>query len=693
MALALAMPATTVHAAPARPESSIPDATGRPLPPLVFVSREARPRGSLGLDRSTWAIPGLGPRGRTLVTGGRLMVRPPRGAARPLLPEGALLDVADPAVAWDGRTIVFAGVAAPDSSWRLYRVDADGAHLAQLTFTGRGLTPAEEAALPAALRRYDDFDPCWLPDGRLCFATTRFPEVSEIDGLPATNLWTMRADGGGLGRITAERNGGEEPTIDPVTGRIVYARWWFNRYLPSAQGAGSVTIDAAMAMPREPINHWQPVSVLPDGDGIKLAGGDARVRASMMVYQPALLADGTLVGVRPDNPTLSSALDLPRLQLFPGGFAEARPLATTPACAPMGLPDGRIVFSWAPDGGDMGLFVIDADGGRPARLVDLPGTHELDAALLAPRRRPPVLPALCQEPLPRLPYTDGETIYDSQHTFRFDCLNVFTNGPLDQPFPDAPLPQRGLRIRFWVPLSRPAAAGGDTLILYREAPVEDSGAVHEHDMPADTPMFEQLVDAEGRVLQTANGPAHVAGFNFARFGSGTKCVGCHTGHSALPPTKNYEEARWFNAAPGATVTASSLGPGCASARGAVDRRRNGPFSQVNWIAASQNSEKILLEWNSPIELKATVLYPVTSNLRSGTDLRILQSELILFRNGLELRRIAVNNSLKPGGTRVEFEPLLIDALEFRPLRSTGRVEGRVAAALGEIEAIARLPED
>jgi hypothetical protein len=152
----------------------------------------------------------------------------------------------------------------------------------------------------------------------------------------------MRADGGGLGRITAERNGGEEPTIDPVTGRIVYARWWFNRYLPSAQGAGSVTIDAALAMPREPINHWQPVSVLPDGDGIKLAGGDARVRASMMVYQPALLADGTLVGVRPDNPTLSSALDLPRLQLS-GRLAERG--SHRPACA-VGLP--RPLVFWAP---------------------------------------------------------------------------------------------------------------------------------------------------------------------------------------------------------------------------------------------------------------------------------------------------------------------------------------------------------
>jgi hypothetical protein len=46
-------------------------------------------------------------------------------------------------------------------------------------------------------------------------------------------------------------------------------------------------------------------------------------------------------------------------------------------------------------------------------------------------------------------------------------------------------------------------------------------------------MFEQLVDADGRVLRSADGPAHVAGFNSGRAGATAACVGCHTGHSTI----------------------------------------------------------------------------------------------------------------------------------------------------------------
>ena len=57
--------------------------------------------------------------------------------------------------------------------------------------------------------------------------------------------------------------------------------------------------------------------------------------------------------------------------------------------------------------------------------------------------------------------------------------------------------------------------------------------MNEAGLPADTPMFEQLVDASGRVLLTARGPAHVAGLNAGVTGLTTRCVGCHVGHSTL----------------------------------------------------------------------------------------------------------------------------------------------------------------
>src|SRR5262249_37437097 len=82
------------------------------------------------------------------------------------------------------------------------------------------------------------------------------------------------------------------------------------------------------------------------------------------------------------------------------------------------------------------------------------GWDDLDPAVLAPRPLPPVLGpglgGLQREVPPRDPadLTGGTTV-------RFDCLNVFANGPVDFPIPDAPAPGRDLHIRFFPPLPRP----------------------------------------------------------------------------------------------------------------------------------------------------------------------------------------------------------------------------------------------
>ena len=132
------------------------------LPPIVFVQRNDVPGSGL--------VPGVGPAGRTVVTGGRLVVLEPGGRLHPLVPDGQFFDVADPAVSYDGRWVAFAAVTARDSAWRVWICDAGGRDVRPLTRSDR---PAVGGS--AKFARYDDFDPCWLPDGRVVFASTRFP--------------------------------------------------------------------------------------------------------------------------------------------------------------------------------------------------------------------------------------------------------------------------------------------------------------------------------------------------------------------------------------------------------------------------------------------------------------------------------------------------------------------------------------
>ncbi len=695
-------------------------AVARGLPPIVFVSRRA-PGGA-----DSTQVPGMGPRGRALAPGGRLLVRAADGALRELVAASRFHDVADPTVSFDATTIAFAAVEHAGDPWRLWTVKADGSALTALTRGDRNvdLSPLGPGAA-ARFARYDDFDPAWLPDGRIVFASTRFPQRAQQGGGDVTNLYLVPARGGRLERITSERNGGEEPGFDPSTGRVVYTRWFFSPWRASDEAAGGLVLGPRGALARpDSVDLWQTVSVLVNGDRAQLAAGDPRERAATFAYAPmAPLArpspsapQGTLVAVQCTHGALLPAPGPTRLAAFPGGVAvpvtiagpgrggagtHARALAPTP------LPDGRVLFAFdRDDGGDFGLWVVRADGTRPERVVDLPGTLELDPVALVVR---PVVPLTLDEGggiedlAPDLPATMLSQVTRLDDTFRFDCLNVYATGPVDSPFPDAPRIGEGVHIRFFATLARPEAATGDTAVLVRESAIDLSGAVHEHDIPGDVPLFEQLVDAHGRVLRSPRGPAHVPGANFSRAGSGTKCIGCHVGHSALPAPRNNLDAKWFNAAPSAKVEVASTAAGGRGGEALVDRMARGPVRRTGWIAApngapaggstvGEDAPAARLEWAVPIEVRGIVLYAPSPDRKAGTDLSIRSAIVIFERGGREVGRQVIARTLRPEGTRIAVPPVILDAIAVVPTAVRGRVEGRAAFALAEIEVEGRLIE-
>ena len=657
---------------------------GSALPRILFVSR--RPADVAG------AIPGFGPTGRALAPGGCLLVREPDGRVHLFLEPGRFFDAAHPSVSYDGRTVAFAAVTTPGTPWRIWTAAADGSDLAPVTRDDRALDLAPLGAAAPRHERYDDLDPCWLPDGRIVFASTREPQEDETTGGPVTNLFVVGADGAGLLRVTSDRNGAEAPSVDPATGRILYSRWWHNRWRPSATDPHGLTTDPARALPGEVVSLWQAVSVAPDGEGTRLAGGHADDRALEMLYQPRWLADGTLIGVSATRPSLVPAPGETGLLAFAHGFGAVRCL--TPrgwnACAPAVLPDGRIVASLDPGGrGDFGLYLVSPRGGRPAKLLDLPGTLELDAVALAPRRSPPVAPAAHRGAPPDLPPLDAAAYRDESRTFRFDCMNVFANAAVNAPIPDAPRVQPGLTLRMFGVVARPGIAGGDSAILLREVPVSPYGAVHVDDVPADVPLFEQLVDARGQIVMTGNGPAHGTGFNANRLETGTKCVGCHAGHSAQPVPGNGWSATWTNVAPSATASASSVAPGNAGARAVTDRRTAGAPDAIGWIASARDGQWVRLDWPLPVELRGVTLYGFAADPSRGTDVALAECEVRLLLDGRVTRTLTVHD-VAARGTGVAFDPLTVNALEVRPRRITGRITGRPVVGLAEIEALGRL---
>lgn len=675
------------------------------LPSIAFVSRNPLPSsdgGALG------AVPGLGPRYRTIAVGGKLLLRNRDGSLSSLVEQSQLYDVADPSVSWDGASIVFSGTVHPDSSWRIYRIGVDGGGFMQLTFTDRDLDLSQFGAAAFHFERYDDFDPCYLPDGRVVFASTRYPSMASHQKVLTSNLHVLSADGT-IHRITTERNGGEEPTIDPMTGQVVYSRWWLNLDRPTNVTRFGLTRQDDQALTDDIGNVWQAVTIKPDGEGVKLYAGFPRTREGMHTYKPAILDDGRLLSVFSPDLTLTTiggtgirwfrkGADFEHhvIGVRPGGGREGARYHDPPfATDPVQLSGNTILFSYSANGHDYGLYTCRLDGSDLRPVLDLPGTLELDAQVVRRREIPPVLQDGFVPPFFAFPPTEDPATYGMNDFFRFDCMNVFANAAVDEPMPDAPRITRDARIRFFMNVQRQNPREPDPSIFLKEAPVFPTGGVHEPDVPADVPLFEQLVDANGRVLETTDGKfAHVPGFNFERVGAGTKCVGCHAGHSMMEVPLTGSAAEWINVSPSAHVEATSIFVGeegkLFSPRRVVDRQARTGGDTVNWASSEGPGAYLMLSWEIPVEVRRFVLYNVKPQPRAGTSIVVERCEIVLFREGKEVMRVESHQALSQHGTAVDFPPTIMDAARVTITAFKGKFRNEPFAALAEIETIARI---
>ena len=671
--------------------------------PILFVSR-----GRISdVVEDPGAIPGIGPVYRTAVVGGRLIVRESDGSLRTIGGPDQLFDVADPCVSWDGTRIVFSGVSHPDSNWRLFEVGADGTGLRQLTFTDRRIDLLQYGSAAGLLSKYDDFDPCYLPDGRIVFASTRYPSIASYDQLLTSNLFVLNSDEGKMHRITTERNGGEEPTIDPVTGRIVYARWWVNRDRPSNIAKHGITRDDKLALTDDIANIWQAVTIRSDGAELKLYAGFPRSRVGLQTYKPFVLNDGTLLGTFTPNTSMSSGIGGTGIRWFKKGAdvehhiigvsSTDSPHTLHPPFStdPVQFGEASILFSYNEKGDDFGIAVIGIDGTGLQSVIDIQGTHELEPQVLRARSVPPILREEFPYPTGELAPTEDPRTYFKNDTFRFDCMNIFTNGAVDEPVPDAPRITTGARIRFFMNVQRQNPLYPDPSIFLKDAEVFLGGAIHEHDLPADVPLFEQIVDKHEKVLETPNGKfAHVTGMNFDRMGSGTKCVGCHAGHSILEVPLNGSIAEWINVSPSASATASSQATpfnGVAYlAQRVVDRQARTGGDTVLWVADEAEGAWVTLSWELPVEVREFVLYGIPNDVESGTTISVQNCEILLYYGTNLVRRIESTGEIIETGTKVPVPPTDIDSATIVIKSISGTFRDQPRTGLAEVETIARI---
>ncbi|MGA2669539.1 MAG: T9SS type A sorting domain-containing protein [Ignavibacteria bacterium] len=694
------------------------------IPAIVFVSRNLEHNGNYYYPQSG-LLPGMGPFSRFKVVGGRLLIRDANGSIRVLVDSTmnfngiTLVDEADPCVFWDASKIIFAGVESRDSSWRIYEIHSDGTGFRKVTFSNRNINLSQFGSSAYKFISYDDIDPCYLPDGRICFASTRYPSLAEYYGARTTNLYIINSDGTNLHRITTERNGAEKPTIDPITGKIVFSRWWFNFDRPSDLTPDGLTRDSLLALSNDMANIWEAGVVKPDGDALGLYAGFPLTRNGLHSYKTSITSDGKLLsvfvphtpmfytsgstgirwfakgadyahyiaGVNPDNMHLY-------IQNQPSTGTMQPPYATDP----VQLPDGRVLFSYTSqvENQDYGLYVINMDGTGMQLVFDIQGKLELNAQVLLSKTIPPIIPDGVTQVSDELPPTIDPGTYFKNGGFRFDCVNMFTNGDVDQPITDAPPITKNASIQFFLNFQRKDTLGLDTAVFLDEIGVLYSGGMHLDLAPADVPMFEQVLDSTGKVIKgTKNQVAHVTGMNYGRPGTGTKCVGCHAGHTTIPVPTDNSIGQYFNTSTSATVTQSSFRymndslqyPG----KRVIDRKAHNDTLTVNWIANGANNEFVDLKWDVPINVRSFVIYNIKPNAPNGTNIQVTDCEIFLYYHNLLAGHINSTGIISVNGTKVSVngEPV-IDEAKIIVKSFTGQIMGQNVAGLAEVVTDAKI---
>ncbi|MBN1760021.1 MAG: hypothetical protein JW863_16965 [Chitinispirillaceae bacterium] len=124
--------------------------------------------------------------------------------------------VKDPCISFDGKKVLFAMSGnSKGTGYRIFEMEIDNpGSIKQLTENPAGLTVA-------------DFEPCYLPNGEIMFASTRCFGVIDCGWQPTSNMFIMNGEGKYMRRVGFDQVHTFFPVLRP-DGTVMYSRWEYN---------------------------------------------------------------------------------------------------------------------------------------------------------------------------------------------------------------------------------------------------------------------------------------------------------------------------------------------------------------------------------------------------------------------------------------------------------------------------------
>ena len=438
-----------------------------------------------------------------------------------------------PDLSYDAKQILFAWTEGkssrgdwrswtPESCFHLFRVNADGTGLTQLTDG-----------------EVNDFDPCWLPNGRVAFISERRGGFGRCHGrpVPSFTLHSMLDDGSDIVRFSPHETNEWQPSVDN-NGMIIYTRWdyvdrGFNQAhhawitYPDGRDARGINGNTHASERTAPHMEMQ-LRAVPNSPllaGIA-SGHHTESRGSIILIDPRIRDDNAMSQLKRVTPD----------QLFPEAeFYHYR--GSGAYATPWPLSERYFLCVYDHDANAQ-YNQLDADARRYALcLLDIYGNKEilyrnseiscLDPIPLRPRAKPPVIPNGTLVGAPRQP--DGSKpaaipVAELPKTAKVGCVNVYDSL---RPLP-AGVKITALRIWQVLPKSTPIAdnprighgSQKPAKACLGTVPVEDDGSAY-WEQPVGVPVLYHAVDELGLAVQGMRSATYV------QPGETLMCTGCH----------------------------------------------------------------------------------------------------------------------------------------------------------------------
>ena len=450
-------------------------------------------------------------------------------------PTGA---IRDPAVSWDGQRVLFAWKKSlNEDDYHLYEMEVASGKIRQIT-SGLG---------------FADYEPAYLPNGDIIFASTRCVQTVDCWWTEVSNLYTCDHDGKFLRRLGFD----QVHTVFPSVlddGRVIYTRWDYNDrsqvfpqplFVMNSDGTGQTEFYGN--------NSWFPTTIahargIPGTQKVLaiFTGHHSTQAGKLGVLDPAKGRQENTGAqlVAPVRKTKADRID---------SYGQAGELFQYP----YPLTENEFLVTYAPFGwefqdrkdrrkGDahFGIYWMDMEGHRELLVSDARVACQQPVPLVA-RTRPAIRPGTVD-------YRKNTGTYYVQDVHAGPGLAGVPHGAIKKlrvvalEFRPAGVGNNGSSGPGGGALiSTPIAIGNgtwDVKVVLGDAKVHEDGSAF-FTVPARTPLYFQALDEKGYVAQT------MRSWSTLQPGENASCVGCHEDKNTAAAVPLYASTLALKAGP------------------------------------------------------------------------------------------------------------------------------------------------